>query len=263
MSKKVQNITNKDCLIGYSGFIGKELQVQKKFDYLFNSKNISKIKNMTFNKVICCAAPGTKWLANLEPEKDKKKIYLLINYLKTIKAETFILISTVDIFGKKSDINEDSKPNSYRNNYYGKHRLLLENFVKKKFKKDFLIARISGIIGKFLKKNILFDLKHSKNLSQINLKSAFQYYPIQNLWKDIKLILKKKIKVIHLNSEPILTSEIISLKFSKFKECNNYKSKKVFYDMKSKYSKNIKKRNHYFYSKAYILKIIKKYFNEK
>ena len=49
MSKKVQNITNKDCLIGYSGFIGKELQVQKKFDYLFNSKNISKIKNMTFN----------------------------------------------------------------------------------------------------------------------------------------------------------------------------------------------------------------------
>ena len=33
--------------------------------------------------------------------------------------------------------------------------------------------------------------------------------------------------------------------------------------MKSKYSKNIKKRKHYFYSKGYILKIIKKYFNEK
>lgn len=263
MSKKIQNLTNKDCLIGYSGFIGTELQVQKKFDYLFNSKNISKIKNMTFNKVICCAAPGSKWLTNLEPEKDKKKIYLLINYLKTIKAQTFILISTVDIFGKKKNINEDSKPNFYRNNYYGRHRLLLENFVKKKFKKKFLIARISGIVGKFLKKNILFDLKHLKNLSKINPKSAFQYYPIQNLWKDIKLVLKKKIKVIHLNSEPILTSEIISLKFLKFSEYKNHKDKKVLYDMKSKYSKKIKKNIHYFYSKAYVLKIIKKYFNEK
>ena len=263
MSKKIQNLTNKDCLIGYSGFIGKELQTQKKFEYRFNSKNIHQIKNMTFNRVICCAAPGTKWLANLKPEKDRKKIYLLINYLKTIKAQTFILISTVDIFGKKKVINEESKPKSYKNNYYGKHRLILENFAKKKFKKNFLIIRISGIVGKFLKKNILYDLKHSKNLAQINLQSVFQYYPIQNLWKDIKLILKKKLKVIHLNSEPILTSEIVSLKFSKFTELKNNKSQKVFYDIKSKYSKKIKMRDNYFYSKVYILKIIKKYFNEK
>jgi dTDP-4-dehydrorhamnose reductase len=263
MSKKIQNPTNKDCLIGYSGLIGKELQAQRKFAYRFNSKNINKIKNMIFDKVICCAAPGTKWLANLEPEKDKKKIYLLINCLKTIKAQKFILISTVDIFGRKRDIDEESKPNSYRNNYYGRHRLLLENFAKKKFKENLLIARISGIVGKFLKKNILFDLKHSNNLTQINLKSRFQYYPIQNLWKDINIVLKKKLKVIHLNSEPILTSEIVNLKFTKFTECKNHKSKKVLYDMKSIYSKKIKNRNYYFYSKAYILKIIKKYFNEK
>lgn len=263
MSKKIQNLTNKDCLIGHSGFIGKEIQVQKKFDYLFNSKNIRKIKNMTFNKVVCCAAPGTKWLANLEPKKDKKQIYLLIKYLKSIKAQTFILISTVDVFGGKKNIDEDSKPYSCRDNYYGKHRLILENFVKKKFKENFLIARISGIVGKFLKKNILFDLKHSKNLDQINLRSKFQYYPIQNLWKDIKLVLKKKIKVIHFNSEPILTSEIVNLKLSKFTECKSHKNKRVLYDMKSKYSKKIKKKKHYFYSKKYILKIIKKYFNEK
>jgi dTDP-4-dehydrorhamnose reductase len=263
MSKKIKNSTNKDCLIGHTGFIGKELKLQKKFKYLFNSKNIHKIINMNFNTVICCAAPGIKWLANLDPERDKQKIYLLINYLKTISAEKFILISTVDVFGRKKNINESSRVNPYKNNFYGKHRLLLENFVKKKFKRNFLIARISGIIGKYLKKNILFDLKYSKNLAQINLQSVFQYYPIKNLWKDIKFVLKKKLKIIHLNSEPILTNEIVSLKFPIFIEYNDHKNNKVFYDMRSEHSKKIKKRDHYFYSKKYILKIIKKYFNEK
>ena len=49
---------NSDCLIGYTGFVGQKLLNQKKFKFLFNSKNIDKIKNKEFNYVFFTEISG-------------------------------------------------------------------------------------------------------------------------------------------------------------------------------------------------------------
>lgn len=62
-----------DALIGYTGFVGKEIKNQKNFQKFYNSKNINKIKNNNFDLVVCAGAPGLKWYANKYPNDDKKK----------------------------------------------------------------------------------------------------------------------------------------------------------------------------------------------
>ena len=51
---------------------------------------------------------------------------------------------------------------------------------------NFLIIRLTALVGKHLKKNILFDIKNKFQLDKINKNSVYQYYPIDNLSKDIK-----------------------------------------------------------------------------
>ncbi|MFI5206247.1 MAG: pyridine nucleotide transhydrogenase, partial [Candidatus Paceibacterales bacterium] len=72
-----------DALIGYTGFVGSNILAQRPFDLLYNSKNISDIANKNFNTVVCAGAPGTKWIANKNPEADLANIQNLINNLKT------------------------------------------------------------------------------------------------------------------------------------------------------------------------------------
>ena len=83
----------KNALIGFSGFVGSTLLKQFKFDSLYRSINIQEIENKEFNLVVCAAAPAQKWRANKEPENDRDKIRLLTKFLRTIKCQTFILIS--------------------------------------------------------------------------------------------------------------------------------------------------------------------------
>lgn len=251
------------ALIGHSGFIGKEIKNQKNFQKFYNSKNINKIKKNNFDVVVCAGAPGLKWHANKYPNNDKKKIQKLINCLKNIQVrEKFILISTVDVFSKIKNIDERSIPSPKKNNFYGANRLDLENFVKKKFKRKYLIVRLPGLVGKFLKKNSLFDLKHNKLINLLNPDSVFQYYPIRNIWNDIQIALDKKIKLIHLSAEPIKLKKIILLKFKKINKKKFNSHNKIFYDMKSIYAKKIKNKINYFYSKKYVINVIRQYFNE-
>ena len=68
---------NKNALIGYSGFVGGNILNQKKFDYLYNSKNIADVQMKKFDLVVCAAAPGTKWFADKYPKKDFNSIKIL------------------------------------------------------------------------------------------------------------------------------------------------------------------------------------------
>ena len=74
-NKMTENLkfTN-DCLIGYSGTIGKHLCSKTKFKHKYNSKNIEKIINKKFNTIICCAAPGAMTTANKKPDEDLRNI---------------------------------------------------------------------------------------------------------------------------------------------------------------------------------------------
>ena len=147
-----------DCIIGYSGTIGKHLCSKAKFKHKYNSKNIKKITNKNFDSIICCAAPGAMTVANKNPDEDLKNIKKLIKHLSFVQTKKFILISTIQVFSQLNNKNNDEDSKKLNNKFaYGKNRRILEKFCEKKFK-NVLIIRLPSLFGRYIKKNFIFDI---------------------------------------------------------------------------------------------------------
>lgn len=186
------------ALIGYTGFVGSNLAAQERYDELYNSKNIEDIRGRSFDRVVCAGAPGAKWIANENPQEDKANIQRLINALASVDANSFTLISTIDV----SAIHA-----------YGRHRLALEDFVRDDFE-NYHIVRLPALFGPGLKKNVIYDLMHSHMLDAINPESHYQWYPIRRLSEDLGHIEAREINLV---TEPIATREIQELFFPDLK----------------------------------------------
>lgn len=156
-------------LIGYTGFVGNNLDKQYIFEKKYNSKNIEKIQGEEFELLICSGVSAVKWFANQNPEKDIEGINNLIENLKTIKVKNFVLISTIDIYDTMEDVNEDSIPNIENQDSYGRNRYFLENWVKSNFENS-LILRLPALFGDGLKKNFVYDLMNPIPSSIVNIK---------------------------------------------------------------------------------------------
>lgn len=146
-----------NAIIGYTGFVGSNINKQMRFDKKYNSQNIESIKNKKFDLVVCAGVSGTKYLANKFPEKDFEMIMRLIKSLDTITATKFILISTVDVYKEPYDVNENSELDGKGLHHYGKNRLYLEKWVENKFD-NYSIIRLPALFGNGLKKNFLYDM---------------------------------------------------------------------------------------------------------
>ncbi|MDX1915674.1 MAG: hypothetical protein SFU55_08830 [Methylophilus sp.] len=196
-----------NALIGYTGFVGTTLLKQAKFESLYRSTNIGEINHQTFDMVVCAGAPAQKWIANKDPAADLLKIEGLIAHLKTITCKTLILISTVDVFKKAIDVDENTVVDEEGLNAYGLHRRYLEKFVEEHFK-NYLIVRLPGLVGPGLRKNVIFDFLNDNNLNVIDSRGVFQFYPMVNLWYDIQTSLNANLKLVHLTAQPISVAEV-------------------------------------------------------
>ena len=246
----------KNCLIGYTGFIGKNILRQKKFTNFYNTKNINQISAHKFNLALICAPHAKKWWANKYPKKDSIIVDNLIQNLRSLKTKKVIFISTIDIYETKENLNEKSKIKISRFNVYGKNRLKIEKFIINNFK-DYHIIRLPALFGKHLKKNILYDLIYNNNLDQIILNSSYQWYDIEDLYSDIKIILNKRIKLINLFPEPITTNELVDKFFPQKKNFLNKKKLGPSYNLKSLYYEIFSKKNGYIREKKQILNKLK------
>jgi len=223
-----------DALIGFSGFVGQTLLRQRQFGSLYRSTNIDEIIGQSFGTVVCAAAPAQKWLANKEPENDLKLIKSLIEKLKTLTCEKFILISTVDVFKTPVNVDENTPVETDGLHAYGLHRYYLEQFVSQHFP-DALIVRLPGLVGPGLKKNIIYDFLNNNNLNQIESRGVFQFYPMINLWYDIEIALKNNIRLLHLTAAPVSVSDVARYGFG-FEFENHVQQQPGHYDMKSCYA---------------------------
>tara|TARA_B100000787_G_scaffold138837_1_gene107730 strand:+ start:1244 stop:2227 length:984 start_codon:yes stop_codon:yes gene_type:complete len=319
--KKNIKFTN-DCLIGYSGTIGKHLCGKAKFKHKYNSKNIEKIINKKFKMIICCAAPGAMTIANRKPNEDLKNIKKLIKYLKLVKTEKFILISTIQVFSILDKKNNDEDSNDLNNKLaYGKNRRILEKFCQKQFK-NHLVIRLPSLFGKHIKKNFIFDIINpmptflnikkiqliskilpteirnffttiyrkkddnyyidrnlfnkstQKNIlikyfekynfvssSLTNPNSKYQYYNLENLIKDIKIVYKLGVKYLNISTEPIHAKNIYQFLTKKKMKSNNAKIYSA--NMVSKYAKLWGDEKNYLYTKKIILNDLKKFYKIK
>lgn len=250
----------KTALIGYTGFVGSNILRQFKFNDLYNSKNISEIENKKYDLIISAGISAIKWLANQKPEEDLYNIKKLLNYLTKVKANYFILISTVDVYPFPKNVDEDTPIEIDKAEPYGKNRFYAEEFIKKNFS-NHSIVRLPGLFGEGLKKNFIFDIIHNQYDSFVNSESVFQFYNLNNIGKDLKIVLENKIPLVNFATEPISVQEL-SL-FVLGKQINGNKEiKPVFYDMRTKYAKFFGKEGNYLYSKRTLLIEIKNFINQ-
>lgn len=245
------------ALIGYSGFVGSTLLKQTTFDALYRSTNIAQIEYQTFNVVVCAGAPAQKWLANQKPEEDLQKIKSLIAHLQTIKCQTFILISTVDVFKTPVAVDENSPINVEGLHAYGLHRYRLEQFVSEHFSKS-LIVRLPGLVGPGLRKNIIFDFLNHNNLNQVDSRHQFQFYPMVNLWYDIMQALQASLSLIHLTAAPISVGQVAQDGFGHAFE-QHIAPQPVYYDMQTRHAALFGSHGQYQYTLRESLQAIRTY----
>lgn len=202
----------KDCIIGYTGFIGGYLFREFDIEIGFNSSNISEIKNQSYDTVYCAAPSGLKWYANKYPKKDKENILSLLNAIKGVKANRFVLISSIDVYSQPEGQNESAAPNTEQT--YGKNRLMIESFVQENFH-DHTIVRCPIVFGPGFKKNVIFDLLEDNEISKIDPSRVLQFYDVRDLPDDLEFIKNKNLKLVNLATAPINIGEMASSIFGK------------------------------------------------
>lgn len=239
------------ALIGHTGFVASNLLRDLQFDELYNSQNIAEITGKSFKKIVCAGVSAVKWWANQHPEEDKAQIDRLLNSLRTVKVDTFILISTVDIYAEVNGATEDDLPSLDGLHFYGRHRWYVEEFVKQNFAK-YHIIRLPALFGPGLKKNIIYDLLNSHRLDIINPQSSFQWYPLARLARDMEIIETANVSLINLAAEPVKTEVIINRYFPSVPIGSNA-STEVHYDMHTKYAYLFDQNSHYVIQKDDIL----------
>lgn len=248
------------ALIGYTGFVGGNLNSQYKFTDLYNSKNIQEMKNNEYDFVVCAGVSAVKWIANKEPEKDLASIKVLEEVLETIRTKHFILISTIDVYPTAQGKDEDFDCSSIKTHPYGTHRQQFEMFCTQYFD-NCTVVRLPGLFGDGLKKNIIYDLLNDNCLEMINTQSSFQYYYLKHLWKDIQNIVKHNIKLVNFFTEPVQTQEIISSYFPS-KIVGHEAVPEGHYALYTKHARYWNKNGKYIYSKHEVMQHLAEFITE-
>jgi len=182
-------------LIGHTGMIGQTLLDQHRFDLCYNSSNIDSFNECAHDLVVCSAPSGNRLLVNSDPKADNCNLENLITILSQSAIKHFVLISSVDA------LNFPDTP-------YGGNRLMFENFVRTHMLKSHIV-RLSSLVGKRIKKNMLYDLKHQVYLKHVNPQAKLQWYNLENLWNDIETVIDLSVQTHNFVSEPIVNQEII------------------------------------------------------
>ncbi|MGH8499378.1 MAG: hypothetical protein ACRERV_11320, partial [Methylococcales bacterium] len=112
---------------------------QVSFDWLYRSTNIHEISGKEFRTIICAGAPAQKWIANQDPLGDRNNIEHLISFLEKISCDTFILISTVDVFKLPRSVDETTLIEEEGLHAYGVNRRYLEKFIEHTFDRSLIV----------------------------------------------------------------------------------------------------------------------------
>jgi nucleoside-diphosphate-sugar epimerase len=192
------------ALIGHTGFVGGNLRRQIPFDVQVNSSNVDELRGRKFHLVVCAGARAEKWKANQDPEADLAGIERLLSVLRDVRADRFVLVSTVDVFEKPVGVDE-SAPADARHPY-GRNRRMLEQVCEERFGAQ--VLRLPGLFGPGLKKNAIYDLLHENQVEKIHPESTYQFYDVRHLWADAEKAHGAGIRLLHLATEPVAMGEV-------------------------------------------------------
>lgn len=188
-------------LVGYTGFVGSNLQKSHTFEGLYASGNIKEAYEKEPELLIYSGVPAQKFIANKEPSKDFEVIKNAIYNIEQIKPKEIVLISTIDVYKNPVDVNEDTQIDTKELQPYGYNRYYLEKWVSENIK-NHLIVHLPGLYGENIKKNFIYDLIHvipsmltEEKYKELITKNDFikDYYAIQeNGFYKLKAFDKKE-----------------------------------------------------------------------
>lgn len=246
-----------NALIGYTGFVGGELDRQIPFCARFNSRNIGAIRGMSFDTLYCAGVSAVKWQANRDPEKDLGGMVSLIAALQSVRVKRFILISTVDVYANPCGVDENTFCTLAELHPYGVHRRMLENFIQERFVGAHIV-RLPGLFGRGLKKNVIYDLMHDNCLDQMDPEGLFQFYNLEYLAADIEVAVNNRLSLVNFATEPVSVREIALQCFGKALP-QSFSSSPPRYDMRTRYAGHYGGRGGYLYSREQVLNDIERF----
>tara|TARA_B100000242_G_C42915806_1_gene424601 strand:- start:23 stop:811 length:789 start_codon:yes stop_codon:yes gene_type:complete len=196
-------------IIGANGTVGKSLydQFSKNFSkvHKINRLNFIESESYQFNILIVTCFDARKYMVNKYPLEDLKHINEVFERLKNFEANTLILISTIDVYSSR--VGNEASALSFNACGYSFNRYLCELYIKQFFEKSYVI-RLQGLVGKTIKKNFLYDLKHNNNVENIDKFLEVQYYPLSRIMDDILRIIENKLYLVNISCEPLSLQEL-------------------------------------------------------
>ena len=250
-------ILDGSAIIGHTGFVGGNLVRQRRFDAVYNSRNIGTIRGRGFELLVFAGAQSKKWWANQHPEADWAGIENALGALREVEVGRVVLISTVDVLPNLDGADEDREVHGLENHAYGRNRLRLEDELRARFPRV-TILRLPGLFGPGLKKNVIFDLLHDNQLEKINPESRFQYYDVSRLWQDVETVIAADLDLVHFATEPVATSEILEHAFPEAR-VGAEATRPVHYDFRTRHADLFDGRDGYVFSREQVLEQLADY----
>lgn len=194
-------------IVGGKGLAGSALvkyTEEKNFEYdIIQRENKQNFFGKSCDILIFANGNPLKYKANQDPIFDfHASVESVIEYVHKIEFKLFILLSTIDVYDRKSNettTSEDIKINTDVLNTYGYNKLLAENYVKH-YCKNYLIFRLGGLIGVGLKKNPAYDFINHEKKVMISPNSQLNFI-------NTRLVAESIFKIIEMNK----TKEIFNL----------------------------------------------------
>ncbi len=172
------------CIIGSEGFVGsaiKETFSQNSNFKVFsvNRKNYQDMSKIEYDILIDCSGNSKKYLSDKDFEKEfQESVLKKIKILKDFRYSKHIHISSVDVYPMIHDTTFTVETADIIHNIkdlskYGFHKYLAEE-ITKFYSDNWLIFRLSGMVGKNLVKNPVFDILSGRKI-HIHPDSKYQF----------------------------------------------------------------------------------------
>lgn len=239
------------ALIGHTGFVGGSLARQHRFDASFNSRSIESIAGRRFDLLVVSGMPAAKWVANRDPLADRAALHCLWQNLERVRAETVVVISTVDVYPVPVGVDEDTLIDPVLGQPYGLHRMDLELLAAGHFSRV-LRVRLPGLFGPGLKKNAVYDLLHGNEVHKLHPDAVFQFYNLDRLWTDIGTALKAGLSLVNLVTEPVSLRDVAREAFGQ-ELSGESGTRPARYDVRSKHAELFGGRDGYLAPRSRVL----------
>src|SRR5947209_5768287 len=144
------------ALIGWTGFVGSNIDAAHEFTDRYNTSNIDDIRGGSYDLVVSAAARADSHRINNAGEQDRAEIDAYVELLSTVEIGKLVLVSTVCIYPGDTSPDETTPLSPEGLTPYGANRLHMEQSLAARF--DTLALRLPQLYGIGLKKGVVYDL---------------------------------------------------------------------------------------------------------